>query len=597
MSGIAGLHAETRPDSGLLQAMALRLAHRGQARQFTHLCGKTGFALACRDTDANLLPLRSADGRLTLIADGALDNGVALRAQLAAAGQTTAGRHDWELVFDAYRTHGDDFPVHLEGAYALALHDADRGCLLLARDRLGIRPLYLSHTVYGWAFASEPKALLPVIGTPAIDSRALAQYLQCGFSTGRATLFARVERLHPGEIAIFGDDEQPVRHRYWSLGEQTLAAHSGRDATARFDQLRATVMEERTHATDAILLDTGDTGAALLRAFGRKPDETPLRTLVVDITNAASDAAPTALAHDGGGRRAMLRIGIDAVIERLALAAWATDDLLADVSIPVRLLVAESLDGEPVRMLAGDGCSEVFGDAPRYRLPRMQRWLNNILEPGSGGFRTSARFRGQERAMFGIALQRATQDWREEFVSAWSATPRKWSRLQRMQSLDLATFVPDHLLPALDRPLSGSGLDWSAPWLDHRLVAFGLGLPDRLKKSGRATQGFIHRRAAALPPFPAPVASGRNVTTLLSSWLSGDTLDRFERILPASPAIRAWFQPEAVRMLCTMKREGRPVTRILAALLQFALWHRIFIEGDGERPEPCEPLDFLARRE
>ena len=565
MSGIAGLHAETRPDSGLLQAMALRLAHRGQARQFTHLCGKTGFALACRDTDANLLPLRSADGRLTLIADGALDNGVALRAQLAAAGQTTAGRHDWELVFDTYRTHGDDFPVHLEGAYALALHDADRGCLLLARDRLGIRPLYLSHTVYGWAFASEPKALLPVLGTPAIDSRALAQYLQCGSSTGRATLFARVERLHPGEIAIFGDDEQPVRHRYWSLGEQTLAAHSGRDATARFDQLLATVMEERTHATDAILLDTGDTGAALLRAFGRKPDETPLRTrrrhhecgkrCRADSScprrrGQARDAAHRHRCRDrtpgtgglGDGRSAGRRLDTGAIAGG-GKSRWRTG------AHARRRWLQRSF-----RRCAALSAAAHATLAEQYSRTRQRRLSHQRALPWPGA--RDVRHRPA----------RATQDWREEFVSAWSATPRKWSRLQRMQSLDLATFVPDHLLPALDRPLSGGGLDWSAPWLDHRLVAFGLGLPDRLKKSGRATQGFIHRRAAALPPFPAPVASGRNVTTLLSSWLSGDTLDRFERILPASPAIRAWFQPEAVRMLCTMKREGRPVTRILAAL-------------------------------
>jgi asparagine synthase (glutamine-hydrolysing) len=142
--------------------------------------------------------------------------------------------------------------------------------------------------------------------------------------------------------------------------------------------------------------------------------------------------------------------------------------------------------------------------------------------------------------------------------------------------------------------LMAYGVEGRVPFLDHRIVEFGLALRDTLKIRRARGKDFIRRWAVQFLPPGHLQAPKRGFTVPMSAWLTGDTLDRLERVLDASPAIREWFQPQAVRGLVERQRRGRNVTKNLGALLQFALWHRIFIEGDGSRPGLQDPIAYLA---
>jgi asparagine synthase (glutamine-hydrolysing) len=584
-----------------LRAMAQRLAHRGPDHQGLHTDGGLGLAhtrLSIIDLGGGDQPLYADDGRLSLIANGEIYNYIELRAELEQRGRRFATASDCETILHAYAEHGDDFLDRLHGMFAFALHDRARGRLILARDRLGIKPLYLARTADGWAFASELKALLPVIGKPALNAHALAQYLQCQFSTGRTTLCAGIERLLPGEVLTLEAGGGLTRRQYWSPRQIQPAALGFDEAAARFDELMHTVMIEhmRADVPFGLFLSGGLDSSLLLALLSRFKGE-PIRTFSVGFPDSPRGTEldlAAQLAQQYGSRHTVLRPTGQDMLQRLPLSVWAADDLMRDFANLPTLMLAEAAGAELKVVFSGEGGDEVFAGYGRYRRQGIQRWLKNLFHPGSGGFRTTGNFRGLERTLFGAPLQEAAREWRSDFISAWQSCPSAWSDLQRMQYVDLTTALPDNLLVKVDRMLMAYGVEGRVPFLDHRIVEFGLALRDTLKIRRARGKDFIRRWAVQFLPPGHLQAPKRGFTVPMSAWLTGDTLDRLERVLYASPAIREWFQPQAVRGLVERQRRGRNVTKNLGALLQFALWHRIFIEGDGSRPGLQDPIAYLA---
>jgi asparagine synthase (glutamine-hydrolysing) len=588
-------------DPTLLRAQAGCLAHRGPDHQGIQVGDGVGLAhtrLSIIDLGGGDQPLHADDGRLTLIANGEIYNYIELRAELERRGRRFATGSDCETILHAYAEYGADFLDHLHGMFAFALHDRARDRLILARDRLGIKPLFLARTATGWAFASELKALRPILGTPAIDPRALAQYLQCQFSTGRATICQGVERLLPGEVVTLASDGGLSRRQYWTPLSIQPAATGFDDAMAQFDTIMHTVMTQhmRADVPFGLFLSGGLDSSLLLALLSRLKGE-PIRTFSVgfgDSPRGTELDLADALARRYGSRHTVLRPTGEDMLRRLALSVWAADDLMRDFANLPTLMLAEAAGAELKVVFTGEGGDEVFGGYHRYRSGRLERWFKNLLYPGSGGFRTSGNFRGLEGGVFGPELRDAARGWRDGFIEAWQSAPRGWSDLQRMQLVDLTTALPDNLLVKADRLLMACGVEGRVPFLDHRVVEFGLALPDALKVTRHRGKEFLRRWAERYLPPDHLRAPKRGFTVPMDAWLRGATLDRLEHALSASPAIRAWFQPQAVQRLAALQRRGRNVSKNLGALLQFALWHRIFIEGDGARPALQDPLACLA---
>jgi len=219
-----------------------------------------------------------------------------------------------------------------------------------------------------------------------------------------------------------------------------------------------------------------------------------------------------------------------------------------------------------------------------------------LLYPGSGGFRTGGNFRGNlPKQLFSEALLSVAGAWREPIIEAWQATPSHWSDLQRRQYVDLTTALPDNLLVKADRMLMGWSLEGRLPFVDHRVVEFGLSLPDALKIEGKQGKMFLKKWASRHLPNEHFWHKKRGFSVPVGDWLRGEYLDRVGKALLVSPAILGWMQPLGVEALLTRQQQKGDVSKNIYALLQFAIWHKLFIEGSGERPPALiDPLEFLG---
>ncbi len=279
MCGIAGfiLRSGQRPDPDQLGRMAAQLVHRGPDDSGIHCAGPVGLAqtrLSIIGLASGHQPMVSEDGRLALAANGEVYNYIELNAALRAQGRQPRTDSDSETILHAYAVHGLGFLTQLRGMYAFALHDADAGRLILGRDRLGIKPLFYVRLPDRIAFASEIKALLPILPErPQVSPGALRQFLQNQFASGEDTLIAGIKRVLPGEALTIDTDLRIERHRYWSALEVAPRAIGVEEARAELDRLMNAAMREhmRSEVPFGLFLSGGMDSAvlaAMLHAHG-----------------------------------------------------------------------------------------------------------------------------------------------------------------------------------------------------------------------------------------------------------------------------------------------------------------------------------------
>lgn len=602
MCGIAGvLLRRGSPDEGALRRMGDALAHRGPDDLGVHVAGPLGLLqtrLSIIDLEGGHQPM--ADGPLTLVANGEIYNFVELRQALEARGRRFATHSDSETILHAYALDGLGALPSLNGMFAFALYDAGRRELVLGRDRLGIKPLYYAELPDRVLFASELKAILSVWpGEPALDPGALVQYLQNRFNTGEQSLVRGIRRLPPGTTLVVDADLKLQERPYWSLLDVRTRRLEFGQADAEFEPLFHRVMLEhlRADVPCGLFLSSGVDSGVLLATMTELTGR-PVRTFSIGYRDGAvaDDELPdaAAIARRFGAEHTEIVLDRDAVFRRLPHTIWATDDLLHDYAcLPTSFMAERGARGLKV-ILTGEGGDEVFAGYGRYRRTPLQRWLKNLVAPGSGGFRTRGQWgrRWTQRA-FGPELKAAAAAHREPFITAWRATPDAWSDVARCQYTDLCTWLPDDLLVKADRVLMAFGLEGRVPFLDHRVVEFGLGLSDELKVGGRQGKLFLKRWAERRLPGEHLWRRKRGFYVPVRQWLRGEFLDGLAAHLPAHPVIRRWFRSDAVAELVREQQQGGNTARAIWGLMQLAIWHRIFI--DGRVPGRDEdPLAWIA---
>ena len=603
MCGIAGYYLKAPADDrSRLTEMARRLAHRGPDGSGFHEAGRVGLAhtrLAIIDLAGGAQPLYNEDRALVLVANGEVYNYLELRTELETLGHRFATHSDCETLLHAYEAWGEAFLDRVLGMYAFALHDVNRGELLIGRDRLGIKPLYYALTPQGLAFASELKALRPLLGRPEVDAPGLARFLQANFTSGPGTLMRGVERLPPGHIGRMGADGVLHLRRYWSPTQTRPAGIDLDEALEVFDTLMDEVItiHLRSDVPFGLFLSGGVDSSLLAALISHKVDQ-PLRTWSVGFPASGVHnelAAAAAVAERFHTRHTALEVSARDMLDRLPHAIWAADDLSADyANLPVSLL-AERAGAELKVVFSGEGGDEVFAGYGRYRMPWIRRVLAGLRHPGSGGFRTRGVFSRVGRDLFQPELARAMSAWRAPFVQGWGETPADWTDLMRRQHVDIVTWLPDDLLVKADRMLMAWGVEGRVPFLDHRVVEFGLALPDGLKVDARSGKRFLKRWGERFLPREHLWSHKKGFTVPVGEWLRGEWLERYGRVVPQTAAVQDWFHPGAVRRLVEVQRRSGRMTGPLWALLNFTLWYRLFVEGDGEAPPRLrDPLDFLA---
>ena len=628
MCGIAGYVGAASAE--ILTTMLGRLVHRGPDGEGMHVEPGLGLGmtrLAIIDLEGGAQPMTNEDGSVWLVTNGEIYNFRELRETLTARGRTFRTRSDTEVLLRAYEQFGDGCLEHLRGMFAFALWDRRRRRLLLARDRLGKKPLYYRHRDGVLLFASEIKALLahPSVGRE-IDPEALHHYLAFGHGPGDRSMFAEIASLPPGHLAV-ADEAGIEIAAYWSPPR--------RAAADRVPAAEAPGLVRRSLAESVRLRLESDVPLGVFLSGGI--DSSAIVASMRDVT---------------GGRIATFTVGFGAAdpsfdelpAARLVARHFATDhheevlaprvaDLLpvlvhhfdepfADSSALPTWVVAQATARHVKVALSGIGGDETFAGYPRYlglalsetygRLPSMARGLARLAVGGlaresEGGADWGARARrfvtGAEAPLpdrylgwtrfFGEAelARLVTPALRTRWTLPVDARQRAafatgdGDPVDGAFRVDLATYVPDDLLVMADRMSMAHGLEVRAPFCDHRLVELSLGIAPRLKLARGRLKALLKSAFADVLPREILTRRKQGFMIPLGRWLRGELREAMEDLLaPARVAARGFFVPAAVEAL---KREHLERRRShadrLYALMMLELWMRGRVDA-GARP-------------
>ncbi|KDE40112.1 Asparagine synthetase [Nitrincola lacisaponensis] len=610
MCGIAGLYTPGREVSlAATLPMLDALAHRGPDGQGQFLDQDLVLLharLSIIDLQQGQQPLYSQSGEQVLVANGEIYNHVELRASLSAQGNRFSTHSDCEVILPLAERDPTGFAAQLKGMFALALFDKTDRSLTLVRDRFGIKPLYYMEVPGGIAFASETKALLPLLPSIAgIEASAVGRFLQINFASGEQTAFKSIRRLPPGGRLRIDANGQITLSQWWSLADELARqpVFSGQlpEAVACFDQLlnRALTEHLRADVPVGLFLSGGVDSSILATQLARLPAQsgTPKAwSLGFDSQSVQDEATAAAeMAKTCGIELDVIRVNPITLFDHLVYAIWATDELMGDFAALPTLLLAEAASVSHKVVLTGEGGDEVFAGYGRYRMPRLQRWLYALRSPGTGGFRTRGRF---DKALPAAWLKshwrrQMQQDWRQPFQQSWQEAAAL-EDLQKQQYTDMQTWLADDLLTKADRMLMVQGVEGRVPFLDHELVLFGLSLPASLKIQGRigkqVPRAWLQQQSGV-----NSMGRKRGFSVPVVDWVQSLDRTQLALALTQSAALQEILEPAALR--ASLKQPGpldKSLVEPLAALLQFAIWSKLFIESPGQvPPRRVEPLSWL----
>lgn len=605
MCGIAGIVAANgAPDPGRLSAAAQAIAHRGpdgSAQLVNDNVGLVHTRLAIIDLAGGDQPLSHRDRGLHLVANGEIYNYPELTEYYRQRQQSFVSGSDCELILHTYAEQQAAGINRLNGMFAFALHDQRQQQLILARDRLGIKPLYYTLTAEGLMFSSELKGLLALMpNAPAIRDEAIADYLQNQFNSGRETIFADIYRVLPGEYMMVDTTALVISHHtYWSVFDIAAAKPEGDltmvDAATDFEQLFEQVMTEhmRSDVPYGLFLSGGIDSSLILAALDRWQDDR-VRTYSIGYDGVSMEDEVNqaeALAKHFNTEHVSLRVNRDDLFNRIVHSIWSTDDLMRDMATLPTSLLSERAAQDIKVVFSGEGGDEAFGGYRRYAAS-FENWLKGLVK-GTGGFRTRGQWQGGLPAQ---VLQPAMSavDSRRQFKALWQQAPGDWCDMQRRQAIDLVTALPDNLFVKGDRTMMSFGLEGRVPFSDHRMVEYGLALPDAIKMKGTTGKQLLRHWGQSVLPAEILARPKRGFYVPVNEWLSGQFLDQLEQKLTANRVLARWFKLEKVAGLFAAQRAGQNHARHIWCLMQIAIWHRLFIERPGVVPATTEnPLDWL----
>lgn len=648
MCGITGA-VWTRPELAVspddLERMTAALRHRGpdDAGQYRselrHREGSDstpGVGLGFRrlsiiDLAGGHQPMSNEDGTVWVIFNGEIYNYVALQRRLEGAGHKFKTASDTETIVHLYEDEGLDCFDHLNGMFAIAIWDLKRRRLVLARDRLGKKPLVYRHEAGRLLFASELKSLLQLADVPReIDPSAVDAYLTYQYVPHPRTIFRGIRKLPPGHIGVWSDDRLSVRP-YWRPDFSVERNISQADAAQQLRETLTSAVSLRMRSDVPLgAFLSGGIDSSIIAALMQRESATPIKTFTIGFPVKDYDERQFA-------RRVAEHIGSEhheeevtpKAVEILPKLVHHYDEPFADSSAIPTWYLAEMTRRHVTVALSGDGGDELFMGYPRYRavalagmfdsVPTLRRvfaarWWQSI--PSSG--RQKSRLRQFKRfsQALGMSPARRYFDWisifnesrradlyTDEFVSQLSAEDpfdflqSAWNRPGRRDAptaaslADLVTYLPCDLMTKVDIATMAHSLEARCPLLDHRVVELAASLPSGLKY--RRGQGKRILRAAFGDLLPSEVWTRRKMGfgVPLDSWLRGELAPLVDELIEQSPLERlGWFRPESIQQLWLEHRQKRfDHSARLWALVVLNEWLRVWC-GAPQSTETRPPL-------
>jgi asparagine synthase (glutamine-hydrolysing) len=622
--GIVRINALERVQLQRLDRMRDVLEHRGPDDKGSWSEGRVGLGhrrLSIVDLAGGRQPMSNPNGTLQISFNGEIYNYAARRRELEQRGHQYRTQSDTEVILHLYEELGDHCVEKLDGMFAFALWDRKRSRLLLARDRLGIKPLYYAINAEEIVFASEIKAILSLgVLRPELDPELLPEFLASGYVAGEETLFRGVHKLLPGHTLSWSPGEGVRTRRYWQLPTTCGDAPSSLSACA--EQVRADLIRSvRDHLMSDVPLGvflSGGLDSSSLAALMVPLVKEPIRAFTVSFAEREADesAHAHAVARAIGAHNHRVVVSPQDFFCALPKLVWHEDEPIAfPSSVPLYFVSRLAREHGVKVVLTGEGADELFLGYQRYRVTAWNERLGRPLWALTGG--SQARMRAWIERLPARVRRYASRTFlaldsgpRSLFFDNFAVFPHARQRelfaqpgalshdpyaagmqlyqqaqggfLERASFVDLQTYLVE-LLMKQDQMSMAASIESRVPFLDHRFVERVVALPTACKVRGFETKAVL--REAMRDVLPKSILQRRKLgfPVPVGSWLRGPFASVVNDLVLSPRALaRGWFRREALERLYAEHRAGANHGQRLWLLANLELWQRIFI--DGEEP-------------
>lgn len=631
MCGICGIFHFDRGnpvDRGVLEGMNRRILHRGPDEDGFFVSGNVGLAmrrLSIIDLSAGQQPVTNEDGNLFLIYNGEIYNHRELRSKLEARGHRFRSRSDTETIVHLYEEYGSDSVQHLRGMFAFALWDARRRRLFLARDRLGIKPIYYCHTSEMFLWGSEIKAILahPAV-RPELNSAMLPEYLAFGYLSVHGTLYRGIEKLMPGHWLEIDESGRLRSNAYWDVPQSTSENKPERWYVERYRGLLEHAVESHLMSDVPVgVFLSGGLDSSAVAALMTRIRRAPIETFSVGYAEQEYSELPYAqtVASQLGSIHHEVSVSRQEFFEVLPKLIWHEDEPLVWPS-SVSLYFVARLASERVKVvLTGEGSDETLAGYTRYpwtvwnaRFDRVYRRVipESLRRSVRSTFASSATLpadlrRKLEHTFLGRDGNSFASFYFDNFYAAFSETDQAdllapayhfdsgaayrnalayWERssgdmLGRLLYTDLKTYLVE-LCMKQDQMSMAASIESRVPFLDHELVEFAASVPPGTKTRGLSGKQILKAAVADLLPASIVHRKKMGFPTPIAGWLLGPQMEAIEALLLEPRSLeRGFFRPGALRRIFAEHRaEHRDHTDRIWRLLNLELWHRVCVENE-----------------
>ena len=595
MCGIAGIfHGDwgSMADALQLQRMVSVLRHRGPDEEAVYADGPIGLGvrrLRVIDVAGGKQPMFNEDRSVALVFNGEIYNFLDLRRDLLAKGHRFATLSDTEVIVHAYEEYGEACVDRLRGMFAFALWDSRRRELFLARDRMGIKPLYYFWDGHKFLFGSEIKAILqdPAVRRD-VDPLALDDYFTFNYIPAPKSIFRCIRKLLPAHTLRVSASGL-VEHEYWDL---VFEPHDGCDEADYAAGLRHQLRESvRLHLTSdvpvGVFLSGGVDSSAVTATMAELVDG-PVDTVSIGFDAPAFNELPYARAVTRGcAARARERILPPEAARIVDVLTWYYDEPFADSSMVPTYHLSQLAREHLTVCLAGDGGDEMFAGYARFH-DFQQRSLHDPAAAERHFFhRKTSMTATMREQLYGGWLKRAIHDYDPFSVLQTSFDrTRQWDPLSRIQYVEAKTYLTGDLLTKVDRASMAHGLEVRVPFLDHELMEYAARMPPGYKLRDGVTKYILKQAFRDRLPEQVLTRSKMGFSMPLANWFRGELKGLFEeRVFARDVCLTEWFDLEPVRTWWTEHQAGvHDHNRLFWCLLVLESWARRFLPSHRSRP-------------
>jgi len=562
-------------------------------------------------------PMANEDGSVVVVYNGEIYNFHDVRDELLARGHQFATASDTEVIVHGYEEWGEGVLGRLNGMFAIALFDSKCDTLLVARDRLGVKPLYYYADGRRVVFASEIKAILAHADIPRdVESKGLLNYLAYGHSVAPDTIFRGIFKLPPGHTLTVRRDTLTIR-RWWTRVPPPATTMTEAECTLEVRRLLEDSVRLRLIADVPLgaFLSGGVDSSAVVALMSRQTSR-PVQTFSLGFANGgAFDELPDArlVASHCRTDHHELRVESTDLLASLQALVYHFDEPFGDAACFPTYLVSRLARQHVTVALTGEGGDELFGGYRRYwtarwlrllrtvggslpsavlgaavgRLPRFRR-LKKVVEAGRMADEV-ARYSSLLRVFTDDALARvldarlehsmavydAHQAYRRYFAEAEAA-----DEMNRLMYVDLKTWLPDTYLEKVDKTSMAVSLEARVPLLDYRLVEFAMSIPSRYKIAGGDSKRILKNAVRDLLPASTLKKAKHGFSVPTDPWFRGELREfAYDLLLDRRTRQRGFFKGDEVERLWRDHQSGRQVRDAhLWLLMNFELWAREYLD-------------------